>query len=236
MTIQELPDKSIYRIFIPSKTRNGTLIPDKVRSRHIDQIMARCSDVNGGGTIFHNVKGISGFFRLRNDMIMLEGVSIIETAGRQPLSENELELLAKQLDQEAIYMQEMGSCRSIFASGEIEEITASFEATSIDGSKSVFHREDSNGEVRYVRLDYDEYGEFTGISSLTEAEMAADEEDPEDRDPRNPCRKCNKGEIEEELRYSEEKKGYVLVPISCSNSDCPINSNPLDDDPFSAIK
>jgi hypothetical protein len=182
MTIQELSEKSSHRIFIPSKTKDGTPIPQEERSRHIRQIMARCSDVNGGGTIFHNVEG---FFRLRDGTIMLEGNSVIETAGRKPLSNEEVEVLAKELKQESILIQEMGACRSIFVSGEIEELTGPLEVTSTNGARSVFHREDrADGEVRYVREDYDEAGTLIGVESLTETEMAADEEESEPRDER----------------------------------------------------
>jgi len=73
-------------------------------------------------------------------------------------------------------IQEMGSCRSIFVSGEIEEFTDSFEVTSQDGSKSVFYKEDTvNGEMRYVRMDYDEFGDLIAAGPVTESEMAADE-------------------------------------------------------------
>ena len=182
MTIQELSEKSSHRIFFPSKTRNGAPIPDEVRSRHLKQILGRCSDVNGGGTL---IKNCEGFYRAKDGTIITEEVSVVETSGRQPLSYEELALLAKQLDQECILTQEMDSCRSILISGEIEELTDPFEVTAKDGSKSVFHKEDcANGEVRYVREDYDEGGRIIGAETLTEARMAADEEESEPRDER----------------------------------------------------
>ena len=118
MTAYEIGSTS-HKIFIPSKTKDGIPIPPDRRSKFLRQALERCSDLNGGATIVPNC---IGYYRSEDGRDIYEDIMVIETFGKKPFSNEEIALLAKELDQECILIQEADFCKATLISGEDEEI------------------------------------------------------------------------------------------------------------------
>ena len=148
MTIQHLLNNSVIRFVVPSLTKNKSRIPTKSREKFIKAIEGKSLEINGGFTKYNIAQG--GYKKI-DGTIMHEDVILIETSGVNPLTERELSCFAKELDQEGLYVLDLGNCKAYLYDGEIKDFNDMYDEIIENGEMIRFHREEtSNGDFNTI--------------------------------------------------------------------------------------
>lgn len=192
MTVEEQEIKPLFRIYVPSITKENVPIQQDILQNFYDSITERFTRQNGGCNAIINAVG---YYLSDAGEIVKEPINTIESTGVFPFSAEEMSFWAGKLGQECIRVEEAGLVKAYHYDGEIEPISNFNMKTNIGSieyyidanpSQYIYRGEDKDTEVfeipeKYVIncLCYDKDGQPTAGGELDESDILEKMSDPE---------------------------------------------------------
>jgi hypothetical protein len=137
MTIQTLEEKSVFKFYVPSLTRDKRPIPPDNQKIYIDTIQLRALKQNKGFTKY----SAQGGYLANDDSTIYEPVLIIETYGENIFTGSELSGFCKLLDQESLFVHESGISRAYLYDGETQEASNFYQVVIPEGDIVRYYKE-----------------------------------------------------------------------------------------------
>lgn len=183
MSLKELPKETTrIRFLVPSLTKDKKKIPPDVREKVIKGIKESCTNLNVGATEIPNCRGI---YRSEAGEYINEDITIIETNGENPFSEQEMSFLCKDLNQEVLLVEEAGKIKPYLYDAEPQKMEEYRKAIFADGSKMFLYREEIDpdspeGELVHFVEEYDEFGKIKSFGYYPMGDFFEDEPLPQE--------------------------------------------------------
>ena len=139
MAVEKMPGDKVFSINMPSTTKDKKRIPPEEREKYINAVAESFANINGGATLIPKCKGI---YLSKNNEYICEDITIVQSHGENPFSDEELTLLCKDLNQESLWMQEAGNNIAYsFYDEAPKDVTQYSKVIYSDGSKIYISRE-----------------------------------------------------------------------------------------------
>lgn len=171
MTVQSLDEKSVFRFYVPSLTKEKRPIPPDNQKAYIEAIQFRALKQNKGFTKY-NAQG--GY--LANDGSMIyEPVLIIETYGENIFTDYELSGFCKVLDQEELFVHESGISRAYLYDGDIKDASDIYQELLPEGDIILYYTESVpfGKGYRIYREIRDDIGNVLSVDVVNEVEQCS---------------------------------------------------------------
>ena len=161
MAVQKLSGNTLVRIIVPSLARDMKKIPTQIRNDIIQGIDRSFTNLNGGSRSFD----ASGSWQSEKNGHVSEKITIIESHGSNPFTNDDIEAISEQLNQEVIMVEEIEGIRAQLIGKDPEDKISPTTIEYGDGSKLVYsrHPDPSNPDSKGVFFveHYDRSGNIT---------------------------------------------------------------------------